>query len=347
MKVAHFTALRRIELADVDEPVLQRPGDVLLAIDRVGLCGSDVHYYLDGRIGDQVLHYPATLGHECSGTVLAAGAAVTHLSAGDRVAVDPAFPCGTCDQCRLGRFHTCRSLRFMGSPGQAPGALAQRAVVPAACCVKIPDSVSLDEAMLAEPLSVGLHAVRLAGLVSGAKIAVLGTGPIGLSVVLCAKATAACSTLATDLLDERLAVARRCGADVVINARQANVAAACARAGLAEFDVVFECSGDPACVEQGQTLLRPGGALLLVGIPPGDAVSFDPHRMRRHELRFQAVRRQNRCVEPVIGLIAGKRLDPSPLISHRFPMEQVSAAFELVAGFRDGVIKAVIDVSGK
>jgi threonine dehydrogenase-like Zn-dependent dehydrogenase len=157
--------------------------------------------------------------------------------------------------------------------------------------------------------------------------------------VLCAKATAACSTLATDLLDERLAVARRCGADVVINARQANVAAACARAGLAEFDVVFECSGDPACVEQGQTLLRPGGALLLVGIPPGDAVSFDPHRMRRHELRFQAVRRQNRCV--------GKRLDPSPLISHRFPMEQVSAAFELVAGFRDGVIKAVIDVSGK
>ena len=115
--------------------------------------------------------------------------------------------------------------------------------------------------------------------------------------------------------------------------------------GLAEFDVVFECSGDPACVDQGQTLLRPGGALMLVGIPPVDAVSFNPHPMRRNELRFQNVRRQNQCVEPVLKLIAEKRLDPSPLVTHRFAMEQVSAAFEMVAGYRNGVIKAVIDVS--
>ena len=347
MKTAYFTALRRIELADAPEPQLQSPDEALIAIDRVGVCGSDVHYYLDGRIGDQALRYPATLGHECSGTVLAAGTAVKHLAAGDRVAVDPAFPCGACDQCCAGRFHTCRKLLFMGVPDQAPGALAERSVVPAACCFKIPDSVSLDEAMLVEPLSVGLHAVRLAQLAAGMKIAVLGTGPIGLSVVLCAKATSSCAVVAADLLDERLAVARRCGADVTINPRQHDLRLEWVRALLPEFDVVFECSGDPACVDQGQTLLRPGGTLMLVGIPPGDAVFFNPHPMRRNELRFQNVRRQNGCVEPVIKLIANGRLDPTPLVTHHFPMENVSAAFELVAGYRDGVIKAVIDLSGK
>lgn len=346
MKTAYFTALRRIELADAPEPKLQSPDDALIAIDRVGVCGSDVHYFVDGRIGDQALHYPATLGHECSGTVLAVGAAVKHVSAGDRVAVDPAFPCRACDQCRTGRFHTCRKLLFMGVPDQAPGALAERSVVPAACCFKIPDAVSLDKAMLVEPLSVGLHAVRLAQLAPGAKIAVLGTGPIGLSVLLCAKATVACTTVATDLLDERLAVARQSGADATINARQGDVRTECARAGVPEFDVVFECSGDPACVDQSQSLLRPGGTLMLVGIPPVDAVSFNPHPMRRNELRFQNVRRQNGCVEPVIRLIAEGRLDPAPLVTHHFPMEQVSTAFEMVAGYRDGVIKAVIDVSG-
>lgn len=347
MKVAYFTSLRQIELLDAPEPVLQQPGDVLLQIDRVGICGSDVHYYLEGRIGSQVLRYPATLGHECSGTVLASGSAVEGLKVGDRVAVDPAFSCGTCDECLRGRNHTCRRLRFMGNPGEAPGAVAERYVAPAACCTAVPPSVSLDEAMLVEPLSIGLHAVRLSQLAEGMRIAILGAGPIGLSVLLCAKATSACTVLMTDLLDERLAVACRCGAAATFNARQHDVVAAIGQAEPQGLDLVFECSGDPACAEQGQSLLRPGGGLILVGIPPLDAVAFDPHRMRRSELRFQAVRRQNACVAPIVSLIAERRLDPSPLLTHRFPLSQISAAFELVAGYRDGVIKAVIDVSGR
>ncbi len=346
MKIACFTALRRIELLDAPEPVLQRPDDVLLQIDRVGICGSDVHYYQEGRIGDQILHYPATVGHECAGTVLETGPGVRGLKPGDRVAVDPAFPCGACDQCLIGRAHTCRRLRFMGSPGEAPGAAAERYVAPAACCAAVPASMSLDEAMLVEPLSIGLHTVRLSQLAAGMKIAILGAGPIGLSVLLCAKATAPCSVLATDLLDERLAVARRCGADAVVNPRQGDLVAAIARTQPLGLDLVFECSGDPACLEQGQSLLRPGGGLMLVGIPPVDAVAFDPHRMRRSELRFQAVRRQNACLLPVVRLIAERRLDPSPLLTHHFPLGEISAAFELVAGYRDGVIKAAVDVSG-
>ncbi len=345
MKTACFTALRRIELVDAPEPVFQRPSDVLLQIDRVGICGSDVHYYLEGRISNQILQYPATVGHECSGTVLETGTTVKGLKVGDRVAVDPAFSCGECDQCLSGRAHTCRLLRFMGNPGEAPGALAERYVAPAACCALIPASMSLDEAMLVEPLSIGLHAVRLSQLAAGMKIAIFGAGPIGLSVLLCAKATATCSAMVTDLLDERLAVARRCGANAVGNARQTDIVAAISQTEPQGLDLVFECSGDPACVEQGQLLLRPGGALILVGIPPVDAVAFDPHRMRRCELRFQAVRRQNECVARAIRLIAERRLDPSPLLTHRFLLSQISAAFELVAGYRDGVIKAVVDVS--
>ncbi len=344
MKIACFTALRRIELVDAPEPVLRRPDDVLLRIDRVGICGSDVHYYSEGRIGDQILHYPATLGHECSGTVLEIGSAVQGLKPGDRVAVDPAFPCGTCDQCRSGRAHTCRRLRFMGNPGEAPGAVAERYVAPAACCVPIPASMSLDEAMLVEPLSIGLHTVRLSQLAAGMKIGILGAGPIGLSVLLCAKATAPCTAYVTDLLDERLAVARRCGADAALNPRQADVVAAITQAEPLGLDLVFECSGDPLCVDQGQSLLRPGGGVMLVGIPPVDAVTFNQHRMRRFELRFQAVRRQNDCVAPVVRLIAGRRLDPTPLLTHHFPLGEISAAFELVSGYRDGVVKAALDV---
>jgi L-iditol 2-dehydrogenase len=347
MKAAHFTALRKIELADVPEPVLQRPDDVLLQIDRVGVCGSDVHYYLEGRIGNQVLHYPATLGHECSGTVLETGPAVQRLQPGDRVAVDPAFPCGECDQCLSGRAHTCRRLRFMGNPGEAPGAAAERRVAPAACCAVIPTSMTLDEAMLVEPLSIGLHAVRLSQLASGMKIAILGAGPIGLSVLLCAKATAGCAAWVTDLLDERLSVARLCGADAVLNPRQVDVVAAIGQSEPKGLDLVFECSGDPACLDQGQSVLGPGGTLMMVGIPPVDAVAFDPHRMRRSELRFQAVRRQNGCVVPVIELIAQRRLDPSPLLTHHFAFPEIAAAFELVAGYRDGVVKAVVDFSGQ
>ncbi len=347
MKTACFTALREIQVVDAPEPQLKRPGDVLLKIERVGICGSDIHYYLEGRIGDQVLQYPATLGHECSGTVLETGASVQGLKVGDRVAVDPAFSCGACDQCLSGRVHTCRRLRFMGNPGEAPGAVAERYVAPAACCVLIGASMSLDEAMLVEPLSIGLHAVRLSQLASGMKIAILGSGPIGLSVLLCAKAMVPCKALVTDLLDERLAVAQRCGAETALNPRQIDIVAAAAQSEPSGFDVVFECSGDPACVDQGQSLLRPGGALIFVGIPSVDAVSFDPHRMRRFELRFQAVRRQNDCVAPVVELIAQGRLDPSPLLTHRFPLKDISAAFEVVAGYRDGVIKAVLDLSGQ
>jgi L-iditol 2-dehydrogenase len=345
MKTAYFTALRQLELLDDPEPKIERPGHVLVRIDRVGVCGSDVHYYTNGRIGEQIVEYPATLGHECSGTVAEIGSGVEGLRPGDRVAIDPALVCGTCDQCQAGRPNTCRNIRFMGSPGQALGAVAGYRVLPHENCFVIPDSVSLDQAALVEPLSVGLYAVRLGDAQPGFRAAVLGAGPIGLSVLLCAKAVAQATVYVTDLLDARLEVARRCGADWTGRADRQDVVAEITRREPQGLDLVFECSGDPACIEQGIELLTPGGTLLLVGIPPEPKVSFDVHATRTHELVFRNVRRQKGCVAPMIQMIAEGRIDTAHLLTHHFPLEEIRDAFELVAGYHDGVIKAMLELS--
>ena len=345
MRVAQFTGLRQITVVDEPDPKLQRPGDVLLRIGRLGVCGSDVHYYTQGCIGDQTIEYPATLGHECAGTVVEVGSAVERLKVGDRVAVDPALVCGECDQCRAGRQNTCRNLRFLGGPGEAPGAAAEYRVLPAENCLAIPAEMSLDEATLVEPLSVGLYAVRLGDVYPAARVAILGAGPIGLSVLLCAKATAPCTVYMTDLLDERLAVAQRCGADFTANAGcREDALAAIAEREPWGLDLVFECSGDPVCIDEAQQLLTPGGTLVLVGIPEQPSVSFNIHRMRRAELTFINVRRQKGCVAPVIRLISERHIDPSPLLTHHYPFVEIQDAFDLVAGYRDGVVKAMVEL---
>ncbi len=345
MKAAYLTALRQITLRDDPPPAIGQPSHVLVRIDRLGVCGSDVHYYANGGIGTQRVEFPATLGHECAGTVVEVGAEATRLKPGDRVAIDPAFACGTCDQCQAGRQNTCRNLRFMGSPGQAPGAAAELAVVPAANCLPVPDNVSLDMAALAEPLSVGLHAVRLGEVYPAARIAILGSGPIGLSVLLCAKVQAPCIIYMTDLLEPRLELARRCGADLSVNATETDAVAAIARHEPFGLDLVFECSGDPACIDQAAALLTPGGTLVQVGIPTAPRIEIDPQAFRVKELSVRNVRRQKGCVAPVIRMMAEGHIDAAPLLTHHFPLVRIGDAFELVAGYCDGVVKAMVELA--
>jgi L-iditol 2-dehydrogenase len=350
MKLAQFTAPRKIEIVEGPGPSLSQDDEVLLRIERLGVCGSDVHYFREGRIGDQILEYPASLGHECAGTVVEAGTGVKALKPGDRVAIDPAISCGRCDQCLAGRENTCRNLRFMGNPGEAPGAAAEFALLPARNCFPIPASMSLETAVLVEPLSVGLHAVRLGEPRENASLGILGAGPIGLSVLLCAKAVMpSCTIYMTDLLGERLQAAAKCGADWTGFARggDIDIATTIHREQPLGLDAVFECSGDPAAIDEGLRLLAPGGTLVLVGIPPVEQVSVDIHRARRRELTLKNVRRQNGCVAPVIEMIESGRIDPRPLLTHRFPLAKIAAAFELVEGYRDGVLKAIIEIGDR
>ncbi len=345
MKAAFLTGIRQIKVMETPKPVLQRPTDVLLRINTVGVCGSDMHYYKSGRIGAQIVKYPCTIGHECSGTIVEVGPAVTNVRPGDRVAVDPLEWCGVCEQCLAGRRHTCTNQTFMGCPGQAPGSLAEFAVWPAKSCFKIPDSMTMTEACLLEPFSIGLYAQRLAGPPAGRKIAILGSGPIGLCVLMSLKATGPCTVYQTDLLDNRLALASHLGADWTGNANKIKVSAELLRQMPSGFDCVLECVGKQETLDQAAEILKPGGLLVMVGIPEEDRISFNMNHLRRNELTLQNVRRQNECVEPCLELVSTGKVKIDVLATHHFTLDQVSDAFNLVDGYRDGVIKAMVHLA--
>jgi L-iditol 2-dehydrogenase len=190
MKAAFLADLRRLDVREAPEPRLDNPRDVLLRIETVGVCGSDLHYFRAGGIGAQVVKFPWVVGHECAGTVLEIGPEVQHLRPGQLVVVDPLVACGGCDQCLAGRPHTCRRQRFLGCPGQLAGAMAERLILPGECCFPVPEGMTAVQATLVEPFSIGLYAQRMAHLHDGAKLAILGCGPIGLCALMACRAPA-------------------------------------------------------------------------------------------------------------------------------------------------------------
>ena len=178
-----LTGIRQMEMFDVPNPEIRTDDDVLIRMYAVGVCGSDIHYYTTGKIGSQVVTWPFPVGHEGAGIVEKTGSAVHGLHVGDRIAVEPSMYCGTCDQCLAGRPHTCRRLRFLGCPGQAEGCLSEYIVMPRHCCLPIPDHMSFEQASISEPLAIGLYSAHLAGSLKDKNVAILGSGPIGLSVL--------------------------------------------------------------------------------------------------------------------------------------------------------------------
>lgn len=342
MKSMVLTAKRKMELREVPTPKVRDAHDVLIKVNAVGVCGSDVHYYLDGRIGSQVVKYPFTVGHEFSGTVQEVGKAVKRIRPGMRVAIDPARVCGKCDQCRAGRPHTCRKNRFLGCPGQADGCLSEFIVMPDECCIPIKAKTTFEQAAIVEPLSIGAYAVSLSVPMKGARIAILGCGPIGLSCLLPAKAQGAAAVYMTDLLDYRLKIARRAGATWTGNPDKEDIVAAIAKREPLLLDAVLECCGQQAALDQAVKLLKPGGKLVLVGIPTVDRISFYIDEMRRREIVLQNIRRQNGCAEKALHLVESGKVKVDFMVTHRFTLEKTPEAFELVANYRDGVVKAMV-----
>jgi len=344
MKAAVLTALHRIEIQERPKPAIQSDTDVLLRVQRVGVCGSDVHYYETGQIGPAAVQYPFVLGHEFAAVVEGIGRAVDRVKVGDRVAVDPAVPCHRCDQCRCGRENTCRNLRFLGCPGQMEGCLCEYIVMPHACCFVLPKEVSFEQGVLSEPLAIAVYAVQRSGLAQGADVAILGAGPIGLSCLVSAKAAGAGRCFVTDLIPDRLEVARRQGATWVGHPSQEDVVTAIRVLRPEGVDVVFECAGQQETVDQALELLKPGGRLMLIGIPRFDRVTFDIHKMRRREIAVINVRRQNRCTSTAIEWMLQGKVRVDFMATHSFELDQCQEAFEQVANYRDGVIKAMIQV---
>ena len=344
MKAALLTGIRKFETRQVPEPEITRPTDVRIRIKIVGVCGSDIHYYNTGRIGSQIIQFPFTVGHEAAGIVEQVGSKVTRVKPGQRTAIDPAVYCGQCDQCRAGREHTCRELLFLGCPGQLVGALCEYLVLPETCCFPIKDRTTFAQAVLSEPLAIAVYTVQQARLPARANVAILGAGPIGMSVFHILRANSVGEVFITDRIPERLKFAQALKPKYGGNPDRTDVVKEISEAEPLLMDAVFECSGDRMAYDHAVRFLKPGGTLALVGIPEFDEVAFPIHDLRRKEITIVNIRRQAHCTQKAIDLLEAKKIVLDTMVTHHFSLAETQAAFELVAHYRDGVMKAVICV---
>lgn len=343
MKSMMLTGIREMEMKNVPDPLLVNDNDVLIRMKVIAVCGSDVHYYVSGKIGSQVVQYPFPVGHECAGIVEKVGSAVTRVKPGDRVAIEPAMPCFECDQCLAGRPHTCRNLKFLGCPGQADGSMSEFIVMPETSCLPIAEHMTYDQAAISEPLAIGVYAVNQSIPMKGANVGILGFGPIGMSVMLPAIAKGAENIYVTDKIDGRLQIARENGAKYAGNVDKTDVVKEILEIEPKGLDVIFECCGQQEAVDQAFELLKPGGKLMIIGIPEFDRWSMPVDKGRHKEVTVVNVRRQNDAVEQALEMLEKGTVDISKMPTHRFSFEDSQKAFDLVANYEDGVMKAMID----
>ncbi len=343
MKALVLEEKLRLSIRDIDMPLAVGPRDVRIRIGRVGICGSDVHYYTHGRIGPFVVNAPMVLGHEAAGVVVEAGSEVTNLKPGDRVCMEPGIPDMTSRASREGHYNLDPAVRFWATP-PIHGCLTNEVVHPAAFTFKLPDHVSLAEGAMVEPFAVGMHAATKAQIKPGATAVVIGAGPIGIMVALSALAAGAGQVIVSDLAAEKLAIAAQYPGIRPFNIRTGSLAARVAEltAGWGA-DVVFEASGSPKAFEGIFDLLAPAGTVVLVGMPPA-AISFDVVAAQAKEARIETIFRYANVYPKAVALLASGKVDLKPLISANFAFDESIAAFERAAEGRPADVKLQIVV---
>jgi L-iditol 2-dehydrogenase len=300
---------------------------VLVEVAAVGVCGSDVHYFQDGRIGDFVVEAPMILGHEASGVIVAVGADVDAARIGERVAIEPQRACRVCEQCKHGRYNLCPFIEFYATP-PIHGAFAQYAVIQADFAFPIPDSMSLEAAALCEPLSVGIWGNQKAGTGPGSRILIAGAGPIGIVLAQVARAFGASEIIVTDLAAERRELATRFGATRVIDPAAEDVASM----GL-EVDAFIDASGAAPAVRAGIMAVKPAGRIVLVGMGADDQ-ALPVTRIQVRELTLTGVFRYANTWPLAIDLVASGRVDLDSLVTGRFGLDQVEDALRASADSR-------------
>lgn len=319
----------RIETDDIPSPAA---GEVLLRMHSGGICGSDLHYYLDGGFGPIRVKEPIILGHEVSGTVAAVGDNVGHLHEGQKVAFSPSRPCGHCHYCKAGMPRHCLEMRFSGSAMRMPheqGGFREYMVVQASQCFPLQASTSLAHAACCEPLSVALHARNQAGGVAGKKVLVTGAGPIGSLCVAAAHEGGASHIVVTDIQDATLAVARKMGADETVNVAHDAKALDAWKADKGQFDVVFECSAAPSAIRDALAALRPAGTMVQVGVA-GDVV-VPLNVLVGKEITYRGTHRFDVEFELAVSLVDSGRINVEPIITGRYALDDALEAFKAAA----------------
>ena len=342
MLLAELIAPRQFRLVEEEIGDLG-PGEVRVRVNAVGICGSDLHSYSEGAVGDTPAVYPMVLGHEPAGTVVATGAGVTGWSAGDRAALEPALYCYHCEYCRSGRHNICANIRFLSTPGHA-GFFREFVDLPAANLLGIPKNMPMRMATLVEPLAVALHSVGIAGIQIGETAAVFGAGPIGLLTVASLRAAGASRIWVVEPVAHRREMARRMGAVEAIDPRQTDAAAQIlADTGGRGVDCALDCSAKEHTTNWAIRCVRNGGRVILTGIHSGTMIPFEVSPMRRKELAILNVRRSNHESEAALELLTARAEWFAPLVTHTRPLENIADAFRIVEEYADGVGKLVIE----
>ena len=340
-RTAELTGLRQFRITEhiIPDP---GPGEVQVRVAAVGICGSDLHSYSEGAVGDTPCVYPMVLGHEPAGIVVNVGADVTGWSRGDRAALEPALFCYHCEFCLSGHHNVCANLRFMSNPGE-PGFFREYANLPARNLLPLPAGMSLEHAILVEPLAVALHSMQFMALRPGETAAVFGAGPIGLLTVIALKLAGAGRVWAIDPVAHRLELARAIGVDVVIDPRSVDpvkqvLADTCNR-GL---DVVVDCAGKDDSVNQSIHAVRNAGRVVVTAIPPGILVPIEFSPLRRKEIALYNVRRSNHESPEALAILAEHTARFAPIVTHRRPLDEIGRAFAQLENYEDGAGKILI-----
>ena len=337
-----------------DRPIPEPgPHHVLIKILRVGVCGSDAHYYTEGRIGDFVVNSPIILGHEGAGVVAAVGAQVKTLKQGDRVTFEPGYTCRRCYYCKSGAYNLCPQVTFMGTP-PVDGCFCEFVSWPEDFVFHLPDSMTMEDGATMEPASCGLWAVKRGGVKTGDSVVVFGVGPIGLLTMQAAKVAGATTLIAVDIEDFRLEYARRLGATHVFNdtdgaalERIRKLTGRVRGFGTrhAGADVTFETAGTIPTVRNTLAAVRPGGVAVLVGLPPDPMVELDIVGAASKEIDIRGMFRYVNQYPAAIALAAGGRIDVRRLVTHHYPLEKVEDALLFVHTRKSESIKVMIDVA--
>ena len=328
MLAARIHAKEDLRLDPFEVPV-PGPGEVLLKLGAGGICGSDLHYYFEGRNGSFVVREPLIPGHEASAVVEAVGPGVTRVSKGDKVAVSPSHACGRCEGCRSGREQLCSNMKFLGSASLFPhvqGMFQQYFVMGERQCYPVRGDVSLGELAFAEPLAVGLHTVKRGGELFGKSVLVTGAGTIGCLTVLAARLAGASRITVSDVLDRPLAKAKEVGADVTLRADRDGD-----RLGSPQFDVCYEVSGNFSALKTCVATVKRGGVVVQAGTIAHEPLPFVVNDVMAKEIDLRGVFRWGVEFDWAVEYISTRRVDVRPLLSGQFPLAEAVAAFHAAA----------------
>ena len=338
---AEMYEVGKIRIADCEMPEAG-PGEVLIKVECCGVCGSDVHFFRYGRIGEKIAPVPFVLGHEISGTVIKTGENVTALKIGDRVAVEPGTPCGSCEMCRKGRYNLCENMSFLAAP-PTNGALKRYITHSADMCFPLPDNMSFEEGALIEPLAVSMYACQRGDVGVGKTVCILGGGTIGILEVLCCRAMGASKIIVSDLFDAKLQKSLDRGADVVVNAAKGNVEEAVMKATNGNgCDVVIEAAGVAATMSQTWKYVRKGGVIVVSGNVT-EPVSYDFMALMRKEADIRTIWRYKNLYPSLIDAVSSGKINLDGIVTQRFPFDEAEAAFNFSIEHAENIIKVMIN----